>query len=171
MTYKDVSNAMTKLAAAQRKEYVQTKLASIIADAPKKLEQKKQRKADVQVKVASIIKRIAQPEQRKAEVQTKVASIVKKAEEAKAQRVAGRTDFKKPNKSSQAASSGAAARKVYDRVASGAAGKKAEAAYTKSPAIKATVKGVSPIFESIGNAAKKTQKGADFIHGFYSKGK
>ena len=57
MTYKDVVTAMQKFASAQRKDYVQTKLASIIADAPKKLEQKKQRKAEVQAKVASIVQK------------------------------------------------------------------------------------------------------------------
>lgn len=57
MTYKEVATAMQKFAAAQRKEYVQTKLASIIADAPGKIEQKKQRKAEVQTKVASIVQK------------------------------------------------------------------------------------------------------------------
>lgn len=87
MTYKDLAKDMQKFASDQRKQFVMDKLASIIPNAVKardeKLQAKAQHKADVQVKVASIIKKVTQPEQHKAEVQTKVASIIQKARAAR----------------------------------------------------------------------------------------
>ena len=87
MTYKDLATDMQKFAAAQRKQFVMDKLASIIPNAVKardeKLQAKAQRRADVQVKVASIIKKVTQPEQHKADVQVKVASILEKARKAR----------------------------------------------------------------------------------------
>ena len=87
MTYKELGSTMQKYAAAKRKQFVMDKLASIIPNAVKsrdeKLQAKAQRKADVQVKVASIIKKVTQPEQHKADVQVKVASILEKARKAR----------------------------------------------------------------------------------------
>ena len=87
MTYKELGSTMQKYAAEQRKQFVMDKLASIIPNAVKardeKLQAKAQRKADVQVKVASIIKKVTQPEQHKADVQVKVASIIEKARKAR----------------------------------------------------------------------------------------
>lgn len=71
---------LQKKAADQRKQYVLTKLASIIPSAVHDRNEKiKQRKQAVQIKVASIVERVTNPEQRKQTVKAKVADIVKKA--------------------------------------------------------------------------------------------
>ena len=81
----DNYTSLQKKAAAQRRQYVLDKLASIIPNAVNDRNAKiKQRKQAVQVKVASIVERVTNPEQRKQTVQTKVAAIVQNVKTQKA---------------------------------------------------------------------------------------
>ena len=99
--------AIQKQAADKRREYVLNKLASIIPNAVSDRNAKiKQRKQDVQVKVASIVERVTNPEQRKQTVQTKVAAIVQNVKTQKAsdcckdQTMPRKDDKKQPKKDS-----------------------------------------------------------------------